>query len=266
MLLGNLAIVAKRQTKEQDFSSVWVVNTAINEGFFSIDPKGRETLFPLYWNSSDDLFKEQQKQNKKAFNIKDKMILLFNRLYGDIEANDIFYYTYGMLQTNIYRKRYIDFLKTDFPKIPLCKKNHFNFFKEKGYDLVNLHTINEKSLLENMRKKYIDNDKENEEMKIEFINTVNSKVNSGFPKYNKNRIYINSGSHFSNIAKDLWSFRVGGYQICHKIIKDRKNRDIKIKDANFIISTFHSILITMKINSLIDNYITTHGGWTEIIS
>jgi hypothetical protein len=47
---------------------------------------------------------------------------------------------------------------------------------------------------------------------------------------NNHRVYINKTQHFANVASDVWSFHVGGYQVCEKWLKDRKGRSLSFDD------------------------------------
>ncbi len=36
------------------------------------------------------------------------------------------------------------------------------------------------------------------------------------------RIYINKTQYFDNVPQNVWEFQIGGYQVCHKWLKNRK--------------------------------------------
>ena len=38
------------------------------------------------------------------------------------------------------------------------------------------------------------------------------------------RMYVNKTKYFGPIPKDVYEFRIGGYQVCDKWLKDRKGR------------------------------------------
>ena len=42
--------------------------------------------------------------------------------------------------------------------------------------------------------------------------------------YNGNRIAINATQYFSDIKPEVWAYKVGGYQVLHKWLKDRVGR------------------------------------------
>lgn len=43
---------------------------------------------------------------------------------------------------------------------------------------------------------------------------------------NKQRIYINKENYFEGIAPQVWNYFIGGYQVLHKYLKDRKGRNM----------------------------------------
>ncbi|MFO5527979.1 MAG: type ISP restriction/modification enzyme, partial [Cuspidothrix sp.] len=48
------------------------------------------------------------------------------------------------------------------------------------------------------------------------------------------RVYINKQSYFTDIPPHIWEFKIGGYQVLDKWLKDRKNakRELSIEDIN----------------------------------
>ena len=59
----------------------------------------------------------------------------------------------------------------------------------------------------------------------------------------------------------MWNFHIGGYQVCEKWLKDRKDRTFTADD----IAHYHRIVIalheTIRLMAEIDNGIESHGGW-----
>jgi hypothetical protein len=53
------------------------------------------------------------------------------------------------------------------------------------------------------------------------------------------RMYINAKQYFEGILPLVWQFRIGGYRVCEKWLKDRKGRTL----------------------AQIDSLIADHGGW-----
>jgi hypothetical protein len=68
-------------------------------------------------------------------------------------------------------------------------------------------------------------------------------------------IKINTTQFFSNVPQEVWKFCMGGYQVCHKWLRDRKGRkltDGEILHYRSIITVIkHTILVMTKIDDAI---------------
>jgi predicted helicase len=129
---------------------------------------------------------------------------------------EIFYYIYAVLHSPTYRKRYEEFLKIDFPRVPLPSDlEKFKNLSELGKELVELHLLKHPSL---------------------------SKTEIGFPVSGSNivekvsydeenrRVYFNKEQYFEGISKAVWEYQIGGYQVLAKYLKDRKKRKLSSKE------------------------------------
>jgi len=129
---------------------------------------------------------------------------------------DILYYIYGVFYSNIYRETYAEFLKIDFPRAPFTAD--YSLFKKiggLGKELADLHLLKSPAL-DSPVAKY-----------------QGSGNNDGIEKItwkeDEQRIYINNDKYFEGIAPEVWNYYIGGYQVLHKYLKDRKG--IKMDDA-----------------------------------
>ena len=138
-------------------------------------------------------------------------------------------YIYAVLHSPTYRKKYKEFLKIDFPRVPYPKdKDTFWKLVNLGGEIRLLHLLESKKL-EKFKTKYpIDGD--NLVGKIFFEKKTET---SG-------RIFINhdkstakeSGKlqYFDNVPEVAWNFYIGGYQPAQKWLKDRKDRKLDYDD------------------------------------
>jgi predicted helicase len=127
---------------------------------------------------------------------------------------DILDYIYAVLHSPLYREKYKEFLKIDFPRVPY-PKDQDTFWKlvYLGAELRQLHLL-ESPVVENYLTQYpIDGD------------NVVGKV-----KYNEGRVYINDTQHFSGVPEIAWNFYIGGYQPAQKWLKDCKGRKLDFED------------------------------------
>jgi len=60
------------------------------------------------------------------------------------------------------------------------------------------------------------------------------------------RVYFNKSQYFEGIKKEVWQYQIGGYQVCEKWLKDRKNRVLYLNDIK------HYCKVTTAINRTIE--------------
>ncbi len=126
----------------------------------------------------------------------------------------ILYYIYGIFYSNIYRETYAEFLKIDFPRVPFTSDhNTFKKMSDLGKKIAELHLL-KSPLLDKPAAKY------------QGAGT-NDKIDRIVYSEDEQRIYINKEKYFEGIAPDVWNYHIGGYQVLHKYLKDRKGRNME---------------------------------------
>ncbi len=68
-------------------------------------------------------------------------------------------------------------------------------------------------------------------------------------------------SGFAGVPEAVWKFHVGGYQVCHKWLKDRKGRTLSDADVQHYGKIVNALHETIRIMGEIDAVIEEHGGW-----
>ena len=172
---------------------------------------------------------------------------------GDLETTfgpeDVFHYIYAVFHSPSYRERYAEFLKIDFPRVPLTSNPElFRSLVAKGEMLVSLH------LTERFGREMTKYPVEGDNM----VDKVSFKEDEGGKT---GRVYINTTQYFDGVPLEVWNFHVGGYQVLHKWLKDRKGRTLAYEDLRhygFIVSALFETIGTM---SEIDEAIEGAGGW-----
>jgi hypothetical protein len=73
-------------------------------------------------------------------------------------------------------------------------------------------------------------------------------------RYDKSesRVYFNQNHYFEGILNEVWEYQIGGYQVCHKWLKDRKGRLLSTDDIKHYCSLATAIHNTIKIQKEID--------------
>lgn len=221
----NFALCTNRQVN-QEFRHSFCSANLITDCAISTATKERTYLFPLYIYPTEksglfDLEHETRKANfSPAFilDLERRLKLKFiDEDHGDFEttisALDVFNYLYAVFHSPTYRTRYAEFLKMDFPRLPLTSdKTLFQKLAGFGAELVAIHLMN--ADIEN--DSCFDIEGDNVVEKIEFKD---------------NKVFINKTQFFDNVSPDIWNFHIGGYQVCNKWLKDRKGRVLNYDDC-----------------------------------
>ncbi len=75
------------------------------------------------------------------------------------------------------------------------------------------------------------------------------------------RVWINKTQYIEGISPEVWEFHVGGYQVCHKWLKDRKGRKLSFNDITHYQRMVAVLAETIALMEQIDGIIGEHGGW-----
>ena len=198
-------------------------------------------LFPLYLYPEIDNPQTSTTEQQRRPNFSDEFLTeITNKLGYTPTPEAIFYYIYAIFHSPTYRTRYAEFLKIDFPRVPLTSDDRlFRKLGEYGEELVALHLMKSPKLDQHLTQ-IIDKGGE-------FV------VDAGHPKYTDGEVIINKkGDRFTGVPKSVWEFYVGGYQVCHKWLKDRKGRQLSPEDLNHYQKIIVALSETMQIMNAID--------------
>ncbi len=202
----NIFLNVVRQTKADGWGHALVANTPTPALY--VELKDGSNAFPLYLypdtaNQQGNLFVE------KSPNFSSDFISAIRAKVGYIPTPEaIFYYIYAIFHSPTYRQRYAEFLKIDFPRVPLTSNDQlFKDLGAKGQALVDLHLMKSKKLNKLITKMNGDGD---------------NAVTEVTYKPAEQRVYINKTRYFEGIAPEVWEFKIGGYQVLDKWLKDRK--------------------------------------------
>ena len=253
MLMGeNLGLITIRRSRSPETWRFAFISNTIISGATSISSLDINYLFPLY------LYTKQEKPKKKSVKLSSWLIFepradysilrkpnisgeIFEKLavlYNEMPSPEkILYYIYAILFSNTYRTKYAEFLKIDFPRIPFARDySVFNKIARLGERLANLHLL-----------------KDSVRPGAKFQGTGDSKVDKIEYDANTGRIYINSENYFEGIEPDVFDYFIGGYRVCEKWLKDRKNRELSLEDVQSFCKIVGVLRETIQIQSEIDN-------------
>lgn len=229
---NNIALNVARQSKiVGSWHYCFITNTISDFSLMGGGNTGAGYIFPLYIYDTENVRKILREENEevggmfediKHFenkvrieNFTPKFRKFINEKYGEIKPEEILGYIYAILFHKEYRKKYFDFLKIDFPKIPFVEsKDYFLKFAKLGEELYNLHLENLKIQKEVGEPMFKDNKNKNE------------KIVKAIYNENEKDLFVNESLYFKNVDKEVWEYKIGGYQVLDKYLKSHKNENI----------------------------------------
>ena len=275
MIAGNnLGLITNRQVNGQ-FQHTLCSNNITNDCTISLESKERSYLFPLYLyptekekafgatgrvpNFSDEFIEEFSNKLELEFVYDGETGADAGQDADTFTPEDVFHYAYAVFHSPTYRARYAEFLKIDFPRLPLTTDRQlFRQLCAHGKQLVNLH------LLESVVAP--------PDWKLHQDGAAlfqNKTVAAGFPKKEpaevdengKGKVYINKTTYFDGVPSEVFEFHIGGYQVCHKWLKDRKKRELSAEDIEHYGKITVALAGTIRLMAEIDEVIEEHGGF-----
>lgn len=246
MLYKNLGLLVPRQLSKTEFKHVFCTNSIPEMCAVSTATKEQNQLFPLYVyinatvdNKPESVIKEE--------NFTSDFRKYIEQLYGKgITAEEIFGCIYAILHSPSYRKKYIEFLKIEFARIPFPKdKKLFKQLAELGNELIQVHIMEEEA-----EYPYGDFIGKGTNIVEKLTHVTDKKID---------KLFINKTQFFADVPLTIWNFHIGGYQVLDKYFKERKGRVLTIDEVEIITSTIKALAFTIdqmiKIDTLTKNWI-----------
>ena len=215
-----------RQVKSGDWSHVLAGSGLVESCYISNRTSEIATILPL-WSLSDD---------KPVLNLNPKFLAALATALGvpaepeqhdlpqGVTPEDVLAYLYAVLHAPSYRARYAEFLKSDFPRLPLGTADGSPFaavwqaLLPLGHELIALHLL--RRVPADLRASF----------PISGDNTVDKPRFELPAGHSVGRVWINATQYFDGVAEATWQHRIGGYQVCEKWLKDRKGRTLGLDD------------------------------------
>ncbi len=143
-----------------------------------------------------------------------------------LAPEDIFHYTCAVFHSPGYRTRYAEFLKIDYPRLPMPGSlKLFRDLARLGGELVALHLMEAPKL---------------DRFMTTYTGPKNPQV--GRVGWSDDTVWLDAAATkkgqpatpgtigFRGVPEDVWNFHIGGYQVCEKWLKDRKGRTLSKDD------------------------------------
>jgi len=244
----NMAIAVGRAGQvigSPDWDIAFVTNQMTE---FNLYRRGGNNLFPLYLyptTGRGNLFAHLEPAERQS-NIDPNLIAALTEAYGaQPSPEEIFHYIYAVLYAPAYREKYAEFLRMDFPRIPFTSDGAlFLKMAQLGERLAGLHLLTSPEL--NPPASRFEGEGDGR--------VVKGKKEGLRYEPAEQRVYINAAQHFAPVPEAVWTYRIGGYQVCEKWLKDRQDRRLELDDirtyCRIVTAVKRTIDIQTEINAL----------------
>jgi len=204
----NLGLISSRIHKGEEHAHEFATREIVEIIFLSSKSSNNAFLFPLYiFDADGDLvLKEDGIPNFGREFLKQLAGNLGLRqqqpsgLPQGLTPEDIFHYAYAVLHSPGYRSRYAEFLKFEFPRLPLTGNLElFRALARLGGELTALHLLESTKLAQPITA---------------FIGGQNPSPEK--ISWSKNTVWLDKAqtSGFNGVREEIWNFHIGGYQVC----------------------------------------------------
>lgn len=221
----NLALVIGRQgaaTGQGEWTLAYVARHVIDLNIFS---RGGGYVFPR--RCRDDAGDWQD-------NIADSALArVAKALTSKPDPDDVFSYVYGVLNSPAYRSQAKEFLKSDYPIIPMPKDDDdFRSHVEAGKRLQALHLLEAKELQD----------------PANFVTTYPVPGDNvvGKRKHDGDKLWINETQYIGNVSAAMWEYQIGGYPVAEKWLKDRRGRALSADEIRHIQRVLTAITMALE--------------------
>ena len=253
----NLALLTDRQVTAA-FRHVFCTRAMANDCALSTASKERTYVLPLFVVQAENAlaFEDPVRPNlNPAFlaELATRLALATNGKFGlpeGISPEMIFNYLYAVLHSPTYRARYEGFLRSEFPRIPLPRDvATFHALAGVGAQLVDAHLFESK------------NGTKQDALRPELVGRFLGEIER--VEYLAGTVWVDRQRTFGfrGIPESAWNFRVGGYQVLEKWLKDRKGRPLTPAEIEHYRQIVVAVQDTITLMNGVDDAVLRHGGW-----
>ena len=193
----------------------------------------------------------------------------------EIGPECIFNYAYAVFHSPAYRERYGEFLRADFPRLPLTSDwDLFGELAGLGSLLVGLHArgqgkntavgypVKGEDIVREVRFQPVDGLVVAGAKRMRISTPCGAAVERGpWPDIKAGRVWINDKQYFGPVPESAWTFPIGGYLPAQRWLKDRIGRALLYEEQLEYQRIIWALIETRRLMTEIDASITQHGGW-----
>ncbi len=272
----NLAMSVGRQGQAIDDSDWQVLHVSRQMTDFNFYRRGGNNLFPLLLCNASEI----SINFSQAF--VSELLSALSLSYADyrpadiaapLYAEKIFNYIYAVLHSPDYRKRYAAFLRTDFPRVPIPgSRTVFEALSQLGSQLVAWHLLEHPDAVsivagqDSLAGTVAWFGKDFALSKVAEKSRALADVTGADDKVGK--VFINASSGFANVHEAVWLHTIGGYQVLHKWLDDRRKagRSLSQDDITHWLRVYAALQATQNLMLQVDDAIEASGGWPNAFS
>jgi predicted helicase len=246
----NVALITLRQqSRDAEWRNVGITNTLAESSVISNYTREIGYVFPLYRHP--DTKGEQGALMPEAGRTANLSAAFLEALAGVLGQTPVpeavLGYLYAVLHSPTYRARYAEFLKRDFPRVPLPPdKATFDALAQLGGALMCLHLLRDPALQTPSCKYPVGGDHRVERVAYD---------------PSAQRVWINGAQYFEPVPPEVWAYRVGGYQVCHKWLDDRKGAVLSLDERLTYQRIVTALERTLALQAQIDALACAAWGW-----
>lgn len=252
----NVALMTTRKVEAGDFAHAAVVDGLAE--CHSVSMKEVNYVLPLYRFEESEMMGTLD--TKRVCNLRTDAVtaLIPDRQHrSEIRPEDVFGYVYAVLHSDNYRTRYADALRKYFPHIPRpASIDAFHDLGSLGVQLAHVH-LGDALVGEGAKLTVLGEG----DMIVEKV------------AYAEETVWVDRArsSGFSGVPEEVWQFRVGGYKVCEKWLKERRAKRGRHQRAAVVLgseeirqysSVIGRVAKTLQIVAEIDRAVDRHGGWS----
>ncbi len=222
LLAENVALCVNRGIRNPVWQHVLVTNKISEKSYISNRSEPTAQVFPLYLYPNPE---ELELEKERSLNFKPAFLTALSEALGlqkvaplnlpeRVSPEEILAYIYAVLYSPTYRERYYEFLRYDFPRIPLPQDiDQFHTLSALGQHLIDWHLLKDVQIPPRHR----------------FEGEGDGIVSQ--VRYVDGRVWINPTQHFTDVPPEVWEYEVGAYQVCEKWLKDRRGEALRYEDV-----------------------------------
>jgi hypothetical protein len=230
---SNLALHVCRQSVGAHWAHALVARGLIDDCYVSNKTKERGYAHPLHLHGAQGTTANFAPPFLAALRL------------PDATPEVIFQYLYAIFYSPGYRLRYAEFLKLDFPRVPLPRTpGLLHQLAALGGELVALHLLETPGLAA-----------------AGPVYAGPEQPVVGRVTWSGDTVWLGPGSGFHGVPEPVWTFQLGGYQVCRKWLKDRKGHPLGPGERSHFQSLVAALAQTRQVMARIDQVIDAQGGW-----